>query len=112
MIERDAAHAGTALVGDQLEVIGLAAHDAADGDEGVAVVAVGQRGERERHFERARHADVPDVLVGDAERAQLGAAGLEQRIGQLEVEARLHDADAQVVAVEPRRGLRVRALVG
>ena len=52
----DARDAGAALVGDQLEVVGLAADDAAERDQRVEVVAVGQRLQRHRHLERAGHA--------------------------------------------------------
>ena len=67
--------AARALVGDELEVIGLAADDAADRDQRVVVVGVGERVQGGADLERAGDGDVGDVARRDAERDQLGAAG-------------------------------------
>ena len=56
-------------------------------------------------FSRALIADlqatqVVDVGFGYPQRREFGAAGGRQRVGDLLVEARLHDADAQALAVQ------------
>ena len=73
VVERDARHRARALVGDELEVIGLAADDAADRDQRVVLVVVGEGVEGDADLERARHLHVRDVAGADAEREQLFA---------------------------------------
>ena len=100
VVERDARHRGAALVRDELEVVGLAAHDAAERDQRVPVVGLGERLQRQADLERAGHADVADVRAHHAEGVQLGETRLGERIGEGRVEARLHDADAQRAAID------------
>ena len=100
VVERQTAHARAGFVRDQLEVIGLAADDAAQRNQRVIAVALGQRLQRDGHFERAGHAHVVDVGLGDAQRGEFAEAGVGERIGDVFIEACLHDADAQPLAVE------------
>ncbi|GKQ59363.1 hypothetical protein QMTAC487_32240 [Sphaerotilus sp. FB-3] len=81
-------------------MIGLATDDAAQRDQRVMLVGLGQRLQRHRHLQRAGHADVADVARLDAQALQLGDAALREPVGQLGVEAGLDDGDAQVAAVQ------------
>ena len=64
---------------------------------------VGERREGDADLERAGHRDVATSAGGDAERGQLVDAGGGDAVGELGVEARLDDADAEIAAVEARR---------
>jgi hypothetical protein len=99
-LERDARDAGRALVRDDLEVIRLAADHAADRDQRVEFVGLREPLQRQRNLERARHRADEDVLLGHPELEQLGQARLAQRDAHGVVEARLHDAHAQALAIE------------
>ena len=103
MVDGDPRHRRRALVGDELEVIGLAADDAADRDQRVVLVGIGKRVEGDADLERARHLQVSDVGDQDAEAEQLVNASAREQIGELGVEAGLDDADAQLAAVKARR---------
>ena len=113
VVERDARDRGAALVGDQLEVIGLAA----------------DRRSRARSARRTRRSSasacratpissapgtrtVAMSVGGDAERGELDHAGRGDPVGDAGVEARLDDADAQLApsrrAASPRSALRMR----
>lgn len=102
MVERHAAHARARFVGHQFEVVGLAADDAAQRHQCVVAAAHGHGLQRDRHFERAGNLHMVDVLRGHAQLLELGQAGGGERIGDVGVEARLHDADAQAFSVERR----------
>jgi hypothetical protein len=103
VVERDPRDRGAALVGDQLEVVGFATDDAADRDQRIVLVGVGDGVERAAELERAGNADVGDVGRRDAERDQLLGSRAGDAIGELGVEARLDDRDAELPAVEAGR---------
>jgi hypothetical protein len=100
VVERDPRDACAALVGDELEVVGLAADDAAQRHQRVEVVALGQGVQRQRHLQRAGHGDVAMSRSWTPRRFQLLEAALRQLVRERGIEARLHDADAQVAPVE------------
>ena len=102
MVQTHPGDAGAGFVGDQLKVIGLATHDAAQGDQGIKVIALGQGLQSQRHFQRARHLHRLDVLGFYLVGLQLGHTGLVQRIGDVGIEAGLHNADAQACTIELR----------
>ena len=88
------------FVGHQLEVVGLAADDAAQRDQRVVLVALGHGLQGHGHFECAGHQHVLDVLFLHAQGQQLCAAGGGQGVGDALVETGLHDADVQLLAVQ------------
>ncbi|MPM37228.1 hypothetical protein SDC9_83835 [bioreactor metagenome] len=93
-------------------MVGLAADDAAQRDQRIVLAAIGKCLQRQRHFQRAGNGDVGDVFFLHAELEQLCAAGVEQCVGDAFVEAGLHDADGQAVAIERGVGAFVCALHG
>ena len=66
------------LVGDDLEVIGLAADDRAQRDQRVEVAGLREPLQRERRLQRARHGDDGDVALGDAGLLQRAQRAREQ----------------------------------
>ena len=81
------------FIGDDVEMIGLAADDGAQRDKAVIVGAaflgaVEREGNHRRDFQRARHGD--DV-IGRARLVERGLGAVEQRVGEIVVEARLDD---------------------
>ena len=98
VVERHAAHACTGFVGHQLEVVSLAADDAAQRNQRVVLGPFGHGLQGHGHFQCTRHHDVVDA--GDTQGFELFNAGFGQGIGDVFVEARLHDADVQKLAVE------------
>ena len=95
--------AGAALVGDQLEVIGLAA------DEQPSAISASWSSLSAIAFSATPISsapgtgDVRDVAGGDAERDSSAMQARGDAVGERGVEARLDDADAQVAPVEARR---------
>jgi hypothetical protein len=81
VVERHARHAGGRLVGHQLEVVGLAADDAAQRHQRVVAAFLRHRLQRDGDLQRAGHQHVLDVLGLDAQFRQLRLAGQRQRIG-------------------------------
>ena len=100
VVEREARNRCAAFVGDQLEMVGFAANDAAQRDECVELIALGQRLQRAGDFKRAGHGHVRDVFGFDPEHGELAQAGLRQRAGHAFVEARLHHGDVELSAVK------------
>ena len=100
VVHRGPRHAARRLLGDDLEVVGLAADHAADRDQRVEVPGRRQPRQHQRHLEGAGHGDVRDVVLVDAERDEFVDAGLGERATGPLVEARLHDADPQIDAVK------------
>ncbi len=64
-LELDARNARGRLVGDDLEVVGVAADHGAERDQRVVIAALREALQRERRLERARHGDDGDPFVGD-----------------------------------------------
>ena len=101
VVQRHAGHAGGRLVGHQLEVVGLAADDAAQRHQRVVAALLGHRLQRHRDSPARRapaRGRCPAAATPSA--GQFVLAGLRQRVGDALVEAGLHDADAQPLAVE------------
>ena len=89
------------LVGDDIEMVGLAADDAAERDEAVIICAVflgrieGER-DRRRNFQRARHGHHVIARAGLVER-RFGA--VQQGVGEAVIEARLDDQQVWVFGI-------------
>ena len=99
-VKRHARYACARFVGHQFEVIGFTANDATDGDQRVVSGTIGQPLQRHGHLQRAGHLHQSDVFGLDAQAHQLAQTGFGHGMGDVFVEARLHDADAQLLAIE------------
>jgi hypothetical protein len=64
-LERDTGETGCAVVGDDLEVVGGAAHNGAEGDDGVASAGVGDGRGDDRNLAWAGDPDGVDGVVGE-----------------------------------------------
>jgi len=87
------------LKNTELEMVGLAGNDAAQLDQRVDLVALCQRLQSHRHLQRHWHRLVGVVFLCNAQRQQLGVAGLKQGVGDGFVEAGLHDPDGEFLAI-------------
>ena len=80
-------------------MIGLAADDGAERDQRIVLFGLRELHERKRNLERAGNGHLRHVLIHHAELAQLVHAGLELTAAGIFIEARNHNADAQIGAV-------------
>ena len=94
---------GRRFVGDDLEMVGLAADHGAQRDQRIEVAGLREPLQRQRRFERARNGDHGDVAVGDTGVREAAQCTGEQGVADRRVEARQHDADATAVAVDVGR---------
>jgi hypothetical protein len=96
-------HVGDAarrFVGDDLEVVGLAADHAAERHQGVEAAALRHGLQHQRQLQRARRGDDLHVGGAHAEALQLRRAAAEQALADVDVEAAHGDADAQAGALQ------------
>ena len=73
-------NAARRLVGDDLEVVGLAADHRAERDQRVEVAGLREPLQRERRLQRAGHRDDRDVALGDAGLLQRAQRAGEQAV--------------------------------
>ena len=95
ILDRQVHQRARRFVGDDVEMIGLAADHRAERDEAVIVGAalfgaVEREGDRGRDLQRAGHGD---HVVGGAGLVERSLGAVEQRVGEVVVEARLDDED-------------------
>ena len=88
------------FVGDDIEMVGLAADDRAERDEAVIVGAaifgaVEREGDHGRDFQRAGHGH---DIVGRAGLVERRLRAVEQRVGQVVVKARLDDQEMRLAS--------------
>ena len=110
-VQRNARHACSRLIRYQLEVVGLATNDAANGDERIVLRTGRQPLQGKRHFQRAGHLHQRHVFGLNAALHQFAQASLGHGVGNVGIEARLHNADAQFFTVELFGNGVVHALV-
>src|SRR4029079_6665114 len=74
----------------------------AERDQRVEVAALREALQRERRFQRARHGDDGDALVGDLRFLQRAQRATQKPPADLGIEPRLHDGDTALRAVGRR----------
>ena len=97
--QRDPRHPGAARW-RRARVVGPATDDAADRDQRVEALGVGERGERDRHLERSGNGNVHHGLTSTPSAVSSARQLCTSRAVTRLVGTRLHDADAQACAVE------------
>jgi len=102
VVEADTGNACAGFVGNQLEMIGFAADDDADGDQCVILVAGGHVLQHQRHFQRAGHGRQCDVIICHAQFQQFFACRFHHRAAHFIGETRLHDADFETLSIQIR----------
>ena len=80
-------------------MVGFAADDAAQGDQCIKAALLGHALQRQGYFQGTGYRDVLNVLFSDAQCQQFCFAGVGQGIGNAGIEAGLHDANLEFLAV-------------
>ena len=88
------------FVGHQFKMIRFTTDHTADGDQGIVLGAIGQSLQGNRYFERTGHLHQRYVLGLDAQLHEFGQTGLGHGVRDVGVEARLHQSDAQLLAIQ------------
>ena len=79
------------------QVIGVAANDGPEGNQGIVTVALCHRLQHQGNFKRTGHGGNFDIVIGYAKTLELGGAGSQQAFANILIEAAHDDTNGQAI---------------